>query len=126
MSGWRAENYRRTTQRLIAQDRQLAASKEFLATLSPSRRAEVAAWLLARLAAELPEEHPSCGAASTLALRTELLAEQILQHAVAGSAPGTLSPRESVIPAAAPVPSTGPTAVSNLETRNSGRSSDAR
>lgn len=111
-----SERFRSTTQKLLAQDRQFAAAREFLLTLSPSRRASLAAALLASIAAELEPHEP--GLATRHAMSLHLFAEQLSQRAITGSAPGEQS-RDLETQAAATVPSTGPSAVISAR-RNGG------
>lgn len=81
MSSRRVENYRRTTQRLLAQEREYQQCKVFLLDQSPTRRAELAAYLLTRLGVEF--DGSDIGAQATLlAYQTLELQNAILQRAV--------------------------------------------
>lgn len=118
MSSKRVEAYRRTTARLLEQERQFLDAKEFLRTQSLVRRAEVAAWLLASVAADALDL-PEGAEATLLAEQVDTLTHKLSQRAGAGAAEPQLRPttgetssRATETPAAAPVPSTVPSAVS--------------
>lgn len=108
MSSKRVEAYRRTTQRLLEQEREFAQAKAVISDQSAVRRVQVAAGLMANVAMELEPIEP--GDATRLAMSLHLFAEKLSQRAVAGTASGTNSPRVTEPPAAAPVPSTVPSA----------------
>lgn len=112
MSSKRVENYRRTTQRLLANEQRIGQAKDFLRTLAPSRRAEFAAWLLADLASELTgADETGAADATMLALEADELKDALLQRAAAGASrpglptPGQTSPRAMATPPAATAPS---------------------
>jgi hypothetical protein len=109
MSSKRVEAYRRTTARLIEQDRAWSEAKRVISHQSSGRRAELAAGLIAELAAENPDA-AEAGILSDMATALLRLKVTISQRAVAGSATGETSRRALDIPAAAPVPSTVPPA----------------
>lgn len=116
MSSRRVEGFGRTTKRLLEQERAYQRCKVFLLEQSPTRRAELAAYLLTRLGVEFDGDDIG-KQATLLAYQTLELQNAILQRAITGGAsrtglqPGEQSPVTET-PAAAPVPPTVPSAVS--------------
>lgn len=109
MSSKRAEAFRRTTARLLAEDRQLHATRQFLLTVSPTRRAALAAWLMAQTAVELFDA-PEAGKATVFAHELDAFSDELSRRAITAAAAGEQS-RVTETPAAAPVPPTVPSAV---------------
>lgn len=104
-----SEHIRRSTHRLAARERDFATTKDYLRTLTPVRRMDLAAWLLAITAAD-EANNAEATVITDLALKAKDSHQRLLQRAVAESRIGTLSPRATETPAAAPVPPTVPSA----------------
>lgn len=105
-----SEHIRRSTHRLAARERDFATTKDYLRTLTPVRRMDIAAWLLAITAAD-EANNAEATVITDLALKAKDSHQRLLQRAVAESRIGTSSPRATETPAAAPVPPTVPSAV---------------
>lgn len=111
-----SEHIRRSTHRLAARERDFATTKDYLRTLTPVRRMDLAAWLLAITAAD-EANNAEATVITDLALKAKDSHQRLLQRAVAGASRtglpthGTSSPRATETPAAAPVPPTVPSAV---------------
>lgn len=115
MSSKRVEGFRRTTKRLLEQERSYQQCKVFLCGCSQVRRVELAAWLLTRLSVELGDECNGSHLAATfsrLGYETLEAQRELLRRVMAGSATGNTS-GDAETPAAAPVPSTVPSAAFN-------------
>lgn len=104
-----SERFRRTTTRLLEQDRAFAEAKAVIGGQSMIRRAEAATVFLLGISLELGDGGECARIAGDLALRIEGLKLKLSHRAITGSAPGEQS-RVTEHPAAAPVPSTVPTA----------------
>lgn len=106
-----SEHIRRSTRNLAAREGAFADCKAYLRTLTPVRRMDLAAWLLAITAAD-EVDNAEATVITELALKAKDSHQRLLQRAVAESRIGTSSPRATETPAAAPVPPTVPSAVS--------------
>jgi hypothetical protein len=104
-----SERFRRTTQRLLSEDREFTAAKAVICKQSAMRRAETATLLLLGISLELGDGGECARIASDLALRVEGLKLKLSHRAITASAAGEQS-RVTETPAAAPVPPTVPSA----------------
>ena len=114
-----SERIRRTTHRLAVQERRYCECKAFLAGQSQIRRAEVAAWLLARIAVELDDDPRGEGSEVFTRLAYETLESQkkLLQRTASGPTtgerkPGVVSPDNSGA-ASGPSPGAVPVTISD-------------
>lgn len=118
MSSKRRENYRRTTKRLLSEDRARSTAMTTLLSLNPVQRVRCAVGLLLSVNAELAQDSDLKMPAESCWRELMGLEEKLSQRAVAESRVSTFAPRAMETPAAGLAPSAGPAAAISQPTPN--------